>query len=321
MKDVIFKCPFSARITVRFYLRLASAFLKNPCPFCLGIAVRFQQELLSVFGRNECPFWARICIQSEKTVTRKSGKVIKEPGLALNTIGKKIQTLKIFLNAATDSGINTNRQYKSHRFTALSEESENIHLTESELQKMYELNLSENKSLERVRDLFLIGAWTGLRFSDWNKVKPENIQEGFLELKQGKTDGGVVIPLHPTVTAIISKYGANLPSIITNQKFNEALKKVAEMAGIIEPIHKGITKGGKRISTKYLKHDLVTTHTARRSFATNLYKAGLPSLTIMAITGHKTETSFLKYIKVTPREHAEKLRDFWIKNREHLKVV
>jgi integrase len=68
------------------------------------------------------------------------------------------------------------------------------------------------------------------------------------------------------------------------------------------------------------KWKMVTTHTARRSFATNLYKQDFPSLGIMAITGHKTEASFLKYIKVTPREHAEKLKQFW-QDRAKLKVV
>jgi len=66
---------------------------------------------------------------------------------------------------------------------------------------------------------------------------------------------------------------------------------------------------------------MVTTHTARRSFATNMYKMGIPSITIMAITGHRTETAFLKYIKVTPQEHAEKMRDIWLNAGSHLKVA
>lgn len=239
--------------------------------------------------------------------------------LAQNTIGKKIQTLKIFLNAATDAGINTNMAFKSHRFTAINEETESIYLNEDELLKIYELDLSSNTRLEKVRDLFLVGCWTGLRFSDWNKVTPSNITNGNLKLKQQKTGGVVLIPLHPTVEYLINKYNGNLPEVITNQKFNDYLKEVAKMAGFTDVVHKTITKGGITRTTKYKKWERVTTHTARRSFATNLYNAGLPSITIMAITGHRTEAAFLKYIKVTPDEHANKVRELW--NRQSMRVV
>jgi integrase len=234
--------------------------------------------------------------------------------LATNTIGKKIQTLKIFLNAATDAGVNAYTQYKSHRFTAISEETENIHLNVKDLQKMFELDLSKNHRLEKVRDLFLIGAWTGLRFSDWSQVSQENIEDGLLIVKQSKTGGKVWIPLHPMVEYIINKYDGLLPDVPSNQKFNDYIKEVGELTEINEPFKKSITKGGVKQTTVYKKWELVSTHTARRSFATNAYNVGVPSLTIMAITGHKTETSFLKYIKVTPKEHALKLKDFWQKS-------
>lgn len=239
--------------------------------------------------------------------------------LCQNTVGKKIMTLKIFLNAATEEGYNKYNHYKKKGFKILKEETESIYLTEDEIQKLYDLDLKGNP-LEKVRDLFVVGCWTGLRFSDWNKVKRENINNGFLELKQQKTGGAVVIPLHPMVEAIIKKYKSQLPPLMTNQKFNFYLKEVAKKAGLKERIQKTITRGGVTVTTTYKKHELVTTHTGRRSFATNLYKADFPTLSIMQITGHKTESAFLTYIKVTPREHAEKLRAFW-QNRTNLKVV
>ena len=81
-----------------------------------------------------------------------------------------------------------------------------------------------------------------------------------------------------------------------------------------------ITKGGIKRSTIYKKYDLVRSHTGRRSFATNNYLMGVPTLDIMAITGHKTEAAFLKYIKVTPKEHAEKIKKIW-QQQAKLKVV
>jgi len=239
--------------------------------------------------------------------------------LAVNTIGKKIQTLKIFLNAAKEENKNPYDAYKSRRFEALTEEAETIYLNEAELQKIYEYDFSNKPSLDRVRDLFLVGCWTGNRFSDLDQVTPENITDKLIHVKQKKTGKKVLIPLHPVVRSILKKYNGRLPEPITNQKFNLFLKDVARLAKINDVVHKSITKGGERTSKPYKKYQLVTTHTARRSFATNLYKSGFPTLSIMAITGHSTEESFLKYIKVTPDEHAKKLQEHW--GKEYLKVV
>lgn len=250
-------------------------------------------------------------LQSEKTITRKNGKEVKEPGLAKNTIGKKIQTLKIFLNAATEDGLNQNKQYKSQRFKAVKEDTDSIYLNTDELNSMANLDLSDNKRLETVRDLFLIGCWTGLRFSDWDKVSENNIQNGKLVIKQSKTGNPVVIPLHPVTRVILNKYKYQLPGIISNQKFNLYLKEVAKMAGISGKEQKTITKGGITRTISFEKWEMVGTHTARRSFATNLFFRGVPSISIMAVTGHKTESSFLKYIKVTPDQHAKILDNVW----------
>jgi len=239
--------------------------------------------------------------------------------LAVNTIGKKIQTLKIFLNAAKEEGKNTFEAYRRKKFVAMTEESETIYLNEAELTKIYEHDFSKDPINEQIRDLFLVSCWTGCRFSDISQITPENVSDGFIHMKQYKTGKKVLIPLHPVVTAILNKYMGKLPEVTTNQQFNRALKDIAEAAKIDEMTHKAITKGGIKVSTSYKKFQLVTTHTARRSFATNLYKSGFPSISIMAITGHVTEKSFLKYIKVTPDEHAKKLQVHW--DNRHLKVV
>jgi len=263
-------------------------------------------------------------VPPDKTKTSKKNKQNEDKKeeskkLAVNTIGKKIQTLKIFLNAAKEEGKNTFEAYRSKKFVAMTEDSETIYLTEEELTKIYEHDFSKDPTTEQIRDLFLVGAWTGCRFSDISQITPESISEGLIHLKQYKTGKRVLIPLHPVVTAILNKYKGRLPEVTTNQQFNRALKNIAKDAGIKEITHKAITKGGVKVSTAHKKHELVTTHTARRSFATNLYKSGFPTLSIMAITGHTTETSFLKYIKVTPDEHAKKLQLHW--DSRHLKVV
>jgi len=246
---------------------------------------------------------------------------LEKKGLALNTIGKKITVLKIFLNEATARGINTNFKYQSSRFRAITEQSESIYLDIEELDKIAGLDLTAKPKLDRVRDLFLVGCWTGLRFSDWNKVRPENIKNNLITLIQGKTGQLVVIPIHSTVKTVLDKYDGNLPKPISNQKFNDYLKEVARLADFKEGITKHITRAGKTETIFKRKWELVTTHTARRSFATNAYNMGIQSITIMAITGHRTETAFLKYIKVTPEQHARKMQEIWLNSGSHLKVA
>jgi len=242
---------------------------------------------------------------------------LESENLSVNTIGNKICTLKTFLNAATDLGINKNLQFRSKRFAVISEDSESIYLSERELSTIYKLDLP--KDLVETRDLFIVGCWTGLRFGNWADITKENIKNSFLKVKQKKTGNPVTIPLHETVKEIINKYDGNLPKIKGNKKFNEDLKDIAKLAKLKEPVKITITKGGITRTTTYEKWQLVMTHCARRSFATNLYLIGVPSLTIMAITGHKTEAAFLRYIKVTPDEHAQKLLEIW--NRQSMKVA
>lgn len=235
---------------------------------------------------------------------------LQELSLSVNTIGHKIQTFKAWLNEATEKGINKSQQYKSHRFKAITEETENIYLTNSELEKLYNYEY-KTESLTRVRDLFLIGAYTGLRFSDFTSITADNIRFNTLHIEQQKTGKPVSIPMHPIVLSIWKKYNGQLPTIISNQKFNDYLKEVCKLAGIDSPEQKSITKGGMRLKKTYKKYELVSSHTARRSFATNLYLSGFPTLSIMQITGHKTETAFMKYIKVTANQHASLLREHW----------
>lgn len=230
--------------------------------------------------------------------------------LSANTIGHKIQTLKTWLNEATEKGHNKSQQYKSHRFKAITEETENIYLSNKELELLHGAELP-NERLIRVRDLFLIGAYTGLRFSDFTSITADNIRFNTLHIEQQKTGKKVSIPLHPIVLEIWKKYDEQLPSVISNQKFNEYIKEACKLAGIDGPEQKSITKGGLRMKKTYKKYELVSSHTARRSFATNLFLSGFPTLSIMQITGHRTETAFMKYIKVTANQHATLLRQHW----------
>ncbi len=246
---------------------------------------------------------------------------LRNKPLATNTIGKKIQTLKIFLNAATEQGINHYQKYKSRNFTAISEESDNIYLTKTELNQLYEYDFTNKPKLERVRDLFIVGCWTGLRFSDLQQITTDKINGDFIELKQQKTGKKVVIPLHNTVKTILKKYNGILPKPISNQKYNEYLKEAAKEADLNNTFIKTSSNNGLRYEKKYPKFELISSHTARRSFCTNAYKDNIPTIAIMSISGHKTEQAFLKYIKADSKEHAEKVLKIWQEKGEFINVA
>ena len=240
---------------------------------------------------------------------RFSAYMLNEKKYAKNTYGRAFKFLKTILNEATKPDETGKRYNEFNDFqsfnTGISEESDSIYLTETELQDIYKLDLSHRPGLDKVRDLFLIGCYTGLRFSDYTTISPEDIKVNRLRVLEQKTKGKVVIPLAPTVKAILQKYNFRLPKAISNQKFNEALKDIAELAGINETIVTNITKGGISQSTTQPKYKQVTSHVARRSFATNAVKRGVQPVLIMAITGHKTEKEFWKYVKVTNEEKAD----------------
>ncbi len=241
--------------------------------------------------------------------------------LRYSTIGDHIKRLKTILNEATERGINKNLAFKSKYFSKLNEEIDTIYLTEKELQEIEKLDLSNNLRLEKVRDLFLVSCYTGLRYSDYSVLRANQIKHGFIETTQLKTNGTVVIPIHETVEKILQKYNGLLPKANSNQKMNDYIK---ELGKIIPSLHttfsQSYTKAGSKVTVPNEKWQLITTHTARRSFATNQYLSGAPILTIMAITGHKTEKSFLRYIKISPSEHAKILKIHWGKTKE-MKIV
>ena len=189
------------------------------------------------------------------------------------------------------------------------------------MKQLYNFDFSDNKRLERVRDLFLVGAWTGLRFSDFTRITKEHIKGNFIEIEQQKTGKRVLIPLHPVVSEIWQRYGEKLPPNITNQKLNDYIKEVCKIVGLTDYEHKTITKGGVKTSTRYEKWELVSSHTARRSFATNLFLSGFPTLSIMQVMGHRTEKAFMRYIKVTPEQHAVLLQAHWAKNGNFLRIA
>lgn len=239
---------------------------------------------------------------------------------ASNTIGKNVGVFLKFLHEAREKGlVKDNKELRSLK--EFKEDVFNIYLTEDDLNAIYLTDLSHYPGHEKIRDLFIIGCRTALRFSDFTRIRKTDIlttENGeVLQIKQTKTRKDVFIPLHPQAKSIIQKYDYILPRRISNQRTNEYLKKIGELCHLNDQVKKSKTKGGIMIETIHQKWELLTTHTARRTGATLMYKAGIPAISIMKITGHKTEASFLKYIKLSDKEHAElMLKHPYFSNRQ-----
>ena len=238
--------------------------------------------------------------------------------------GKHIKTLKTFLNYALEHDLTTNRNHQKRAFSVFKEDTDSVYLNLNELTAIWQLDLTHEPTKERARDLFLIGCFTGLRVSDYNNLKLSAIKEingvKMLVVKTQKTKKTVAIPMHPIVDAILTKYDG-IPARMFDQKINQNIKEVARLVGINESIETTATISGLEVVRKHLKFELVTTHTARRSFCTNAYLTGMDSLDIMAISGHTTEKNFLKYIKVTPEQRAVKMsKSKFFTNATALKV-
>lgn len=226
---------------------------------------------------------------------------------AINSIGKIIKNWKVFLRAAKKRGAHENLIFLDEDFRVPDEETDDVYLSEAELKTIYEKHYVTD-TLDLVRDWFIIDCFTGLRISDIQMLSDEHILKDRIRLVNEKTDTKVVIPIHPYVKAILKKH-KGLPRKITDQKMNENIKKVCEIAGIKESVLYSVTKGGKRKDYHLKKYEMVSNHTARRCFITNLLNAGFPDNQVMQLAGIKKHATLLRYKKTKPEETAEIVKD------------
>lgn len=228
-----------------------------------------------------------------------------------NTIGKHIARLKKLLRSAKEDNLYHGNEHERQYFKTLEVDTEHIYLTQTELDAIRGLDLSNHKDLILYRDVFLIGCLTAQRVSDYKDIRPEHKSKtskgiNILKLKQKKTGEEVIIPIGTELDSLLSKYSYHIP-LVHEQKLNEAIKEIGRLAGIDDEIEVEMVRGGIKKRIVCRKCELIKSHTARRTGATNMYLANIPTIDIMKITGHKKESNFLKYIKIGKEETADKL--------------
>ena len=255
---------------------------------------------------------------------------------SLNTTGKCIKQLKTILALAESEGLNTNPRYKDKRFKGTRVDVDSIYLTKEDLAKIKAVDLSEKTyGYDLARDIFMVGVWTAQRVSDYNNIRPEDIETytkrmivdepdpkhpgktvekivkrevRVINILQKKTGAKVAIPCSTELLQILQKYNYDIPHL-SDQNINDNIKKIAEWAGLTENVRITSMRGGKKVVEDIPKYKLVHSHTARRTGATLMYLSGMDIYDIMKITGHKSPEILKKYIKADELEVVDKILD------------
>ena len=246
--------------------------------------------------------------------------LLDEANLVDNSISKHLAHFKHFLGDAFELGRNPLQDYKRWRWTR--RDPDVLALTRKELHLLQSVDLSimpDAARLENARALFLISCYTGLRFSDVAALKPEHQKGEWLQLTAQKTGEKLTVPLRGNrAVPLLADLWAGKIHPISNQKLNKYIKDVARLAGINTPTEQVEFRGSKRSSTTLPKHDLISTHTGRRTFVTISLEGGLAWETIMKATGHKDFKSFRRYIQVTPERLLSDFDRVWRELHESL---
>ncbi|MEI8048893.1 MAG: phage integrase SAM-like domain-containing protein [Bacteroidota bacterium] len=254
-------------------------------------------------------------------------KYFASKNYSLNFFGGIIRTIRYFFSCAKDLKLHNLILPKA--FRAPSAESDNIYLTIDELITLHNLVINENLILDKLdtkainvfgsiekmilslndcKDRFLIGSFTGFRFSDYSLLSGLSSSDNFISKRSLKTNIQTIIPMHQVIKEILTRRNNILPPPISNQRLNKQLKVIGKLAGFNDIIEITMVLVTGKTKTRYNKYELMCTHTARRSFCTNAFLAGIDILSIMSFSGHKTTSSFLKYIKASQTVIATRLQ-------------
>jgi len=213
---------------------------------------------------------------------------------------------KAFLNWSLERNYHNNTTFR--KFSAPEKEGTIVHLTFQELQQLINFKF-ESKSFQRARDFYCFGCLTGLRYVDLQRLTKDNVSNGLIKITTQKTNKEVFIPIFPGLQTIIDRYPEQyklLPKF-SNQKLNKQIKKACEKAEINTMVeYKTFEKNLTKTEFKP-KHELIGTHTARKTFICLAYDNGLDIEMIKSITGITHERTLRRYLNVSADAKKDKL--------------
>jgi integrase len=231
----------------------------------------------------------------------------EEQKYTAGTMQKDFSLIKTICYHARKKGIEVSKELSSDLKPSNHERKkadiESVYLNVDEIEQIQKADIPSE--LEGVRDWLIISCFTGQRISDFmrfnsNMVRTEAGRK-IIEFTQQKTNKKMTVLLHGKVLEILDKRGGEFPEPIFYITYNQLLKTLCEIAKINTPTFGSSMirlENGKcrKVKKTFPKWQLVTSHTGRRSYATNFYGV-IPTIYLMAVTGHTTEAMFLSYIR------------------------
>lgn len=246
--------------------------------------------------------WADITVSYYSRLVR----LMEKKGWSVNYQGHMVKCLKSVMHEGYNLGYHKNQSF--WEFKKLQESTDKIYLTEEEMNRIWNLELTASMQ-RKARDLAWLGYLTCSRFSDYSRLSKKNIgDDGKIRFSQVKTGDTVVLPCSPRILEIFDRNDGAAPKLSATN-FNKEIKDICKQAGIDDMIEYTISKGDQHIQLRETKYNLVSSHTFRRSAATNLYLKGVPLKSIMHLTGHSSIAMLERYLKVSKEENAERLLD------------
>lgn len=224
-----------------------------------------------------------------------------------NTLNRHIIFLFTFLNWAKETFIHVNLTKIKNPVKDF--DTDDVHLTNEEIKLLEKIKLPR-PSLEKARDLFLIGVYSGQRFSDYSVFEKSDLHGDLIIKKSEKTERDSFIPLHNKLRILLEKYNWELPKI-SGQKFNPHIKEICRIAGINSLVKKTNYIGNKKEVNYIEKYDMISSHTARRTFITLSSEKGMPDHIIMKVTGIKDPKTLLKYKKTNQKTISDFVKKAW----------
>jgi integrase len=237
--------------------------------------------------------------------------LIQHRGIANTTMQKQLRTLKTFLGYAKKNKIVIDESYKD--FKVKRDSLDVFALTKQEFDALYELDLSDNHRLDKIRDVFCFACATGLRYSDFSNLKKENITESEIVFTHVKTRDYHRVPLNKYSQSILSKYAANhqLLPVISQANMNLYVKELGKKAGITQPHEKVRYKGANRVSKVKPRYEFITNHVARKTFITLSLELGMNAEEVMALSNHRDYRSFKRYVDITDQRKKLVMNKAW----------
>lgn len=211
------------------------------------------------------------------------------------TLNRNVGFLKTFIKWLIDSGINIDSSYK--KIIVSTRDADHVSLSFEQVETLSSLQL--NNTLDKYRDLFLIGVYSGQRFSDYTVFKKSDVMNGRIEKRAEKTDYKSFIPIAQKLKKLLDKYDWRLPKV-SNQKFNKNIKEICKIAGFNNEVTRTKFSGNKKIEEIKPFYECVSSHTARRTFITLSADKNVPDHVIMAICGIRLAATLKTYKKINP---------------------